>query len=352
MPIDPKPNEHSSRGPGGGVAPTNQPPQGTGTGTGSKPMPDAVPGVPEGQLGSTGDPNKDEARARLIKEYPQLAVYLDHPELGPLLVDWFTGENASLGALQGLISQTDWWKTTGSLARDFDKRLSMDPATVRNEINQAANTIDSLARRLGLNLRPDELFSMSVSYLRFGWRENELNRALGYTLIAKQDSYGPGFRLPKEGEARDLANRLRSMAADYLIEPTPDQVVKWTANIVMGLATEEGFRSFVMGRARARFPDLADDIDAGMTPGEYFEGHTSAVSRLLGIPVTTADLMKTPRFGHFTQFVDKNGIRRSMTVPEAEEWARGQPEFQNSPQGDQAYQGMSEQLLRAFGALA
>lgn len=349
MPIaDPKAGEHQNRAPGGGVAPTNQPPTGVPGVPANTPQP-AVPGIPEGDLGSTGDLQMDEARERLIRDYPQLAVYLDHPEVGPILLKWITTEGATPGQLQGLLSKTRWWQTTGVQARDFDKRLTLDPATVRNEIEQQANTLDSLARRLGLKLNANELFSMAVTALRFGWRENEINRALGYSLLAKQKTYGPGYRLPKEGEARDLANRLRAMAADYLVEPNPDQIVKWVTNIVMGIATEEGFRSFVMSRAKARFPDLSDDIDAGMTPGEYFDGHTAAVSRLLGIPVTTADLMKTPRFAHLTQFVDKNGQRRSMTIPEVEEWARGQAEFQHSPQGQESYHGMTLQLLQAFG---
>jgi hypothetical protein len=325
--------EHQARSSGGTApAPTGPAPAGGGGGGG-------------GGSGAPASASNTDVEKQIREMFPQWAIYLDHPELGPILRDAAT-RGVSPNELAGMIYQTNWWKTTSSTARAFDHQVVTDNATAAQRIMQQIEKITMSARRMGYHIDPNWAYATAVTSLRFGWDEVMLNRAIVGEI---RSTVGASGFLP--GSLAATADQLMSYSGDYFVPISQGTAQQWALDIAEGIATEDGFRSWVVAQARGRFPWLNAYFDQGITPGRYFSSHQQTIAGILQISPDDVNLMDR-KWSSVIDYTDDKGVRRAMTLGEVEDWARKLPEYAITDQANAKGHEFLQGFLSDMGVMA
>lgn len=317
MPPEPgsqRPYEESARtgagGPGTAAAPIPKPPL-LGTGGGNA-------GVPSPAVNA-------EAEARIRELYPHLALYLDHPELGPLL-----RQAAEAGwspeQLQGAVWQTEWWRSTSAAARTWDNLGLQDPAEAQRQRDVRRGDVEAEIGRLGLAFEPLDVNHVVETSLRLGMGAGEITRFIISMASTR------GFRVSAMGTVQSDANQIMALAKQYLMPLTPAQARDYAMRVASGSLSMDGLTAFFADTARARFVNdrqMIANLDRGLTVADVLGPVIGTVASELGLDPNAIDPTH-PRFSVLLESRQADGSVRSMTPTEARIWARTQPEWDRS----------------------
>jgi hypothetical protein len=136
---------------GRNTAPASAHVGGGGLGSMSAPIPGGGGGGASGQFGpvdfrSQAVVTDADARRYVTEHYPDMAAYLNNPELGPILMKAARG-GWGANRLQGALHKTKWWKQHSQAQRSFDNLEKTDPATAKARVGQAKADLESIARQ-------------------------------------------------------------------------------------------------------------------------------------------------------------------------------------------------------------
>lgn len=132
----------------------------------------------------------DPVGAQVRSMFGDVAAFLNHPELGPILrkageLGW--DESRLFGALQ----QTRFWRTEGDQSRKWQIQSVLDPATAKAQVAQQQQAVSDFARSSGLNLPPDVLAKFATDSLKNGWSQPQIREQLfAYASNRKRDPNG------------------------------------------------------------------------------------------------------------------------------------------------------------------
>lgn len=302
--------------------------------------------VPE--LPTPGIDGAEEDRIR--EQYPSFAVWLDHPEVGPMLRQ-AVQEQWAPDRLRARLEATNWWKTTASSRRVWDRDYAHDPATMEARIDKEVVNLQNLTRSYGITLPDDQLRTFAIGVLRDGLDQSQLLRQIGTTARAiaagqPKDAPDAGLQGGLASIAQNLARSARAMHLSY----QPNQLREWAIRIFEGQATMEGIQGLFRSQAKTMYSHLADQIDQGMTVEDYFTPLKNYVARGLELDPSAVDLMD-PKWAELTQLVDDKGTIRPMTYSEAGRWYRSQEEFWQTREGSEKVYGALNGLGEAFGKI-
>lgn len=277
--------------------------------------------------------------------YPDAAPWLNHPELGPILMR-AARERWDGAKLQGAVAGTKWWKTTQSQQREWDALVIGDRATAHARMVGTEFQINRLARQLGVSADRALITQMAVNVNRNGWSAEQVQEAL-----AARFEFAP----QNTGRGATTAGGLKALAAQYAVSLGDDTVEQWTRQILGGTRTDEDFRVYLVNQAKGRYANnaaLAAALDAGQTVRQLADPLLRQANRLLGLDPTTVDL-NDPRWMKMLQtYDDASKSYRPMTEYEAMVEIKTNPGFgyRRSLAGrqEEAEYGMS--LARSLGA--
>lgn len=283
----------------------------------------------------------DEVEDQIRRDYPHLAFYLDHPEIGPILRQ-ATEEGWDQSRLMGAIWQTRWWKTTSDTARAWENTVRSDPATARQRRQAMALQVRQLAGQHGIRLTPGGVAFMREYALRYGWDESHLRNAIANFGLDHLGRIG-------DGAIRNQATDLLAEAKAYLIPMDRRTATRYALRMMGGTRSAEGWRSMLRRQAGAKFSWMNDLIRDGVTPGDYFAPSRTIVAQTLGVNLEDVNLLED-RWRQLTEYRDPDsGERRAMTDTEAARWARSQAEWRHTDNAnDMVAQGASA-IMGAMG---
>lgn len=297
-----------------------------------------------GDLGFNRPMSTAEAKEKAKELYGYLGWFLDHPEVGPLLVQ---GAKEGWGPerLQGALVKTRWWQKNSEQSRQWESLLRSDPATAKRRLNETGLSIRGQANKLGIwGMGPNRLFEISTAALRHGWNEQEVGLAL-----ASEMKWRPGTSTSEQGAIGDLMRGVRKQAADAMVPVTRKQEWEWARRIVSGQADPEAVASQFQKLAKQRFPHLADEIDSGITPREFFQPYQNVIAQELEVNPESVDLMSS-KWRQVTSFKDsKTSKVRPMTMSEASLLARRQPEWMKTRGAHEQVGQAASQIGSLFG---
>lgn len=285
---------------------------------------------------STTDP------ATLARQlYGYLAAYLDDPEIGPILKQ-AAAEGWSADRLAGALSPTSWWQTTQESARKFDAKLKTDRASADADVAGAVAQIQSEALQLGLTIDPARLQEIALNSVRLGWNDAQLRKALG----------AEAQRNPDEIAKTQLAN-LNSMASDYGLTFSPDQLQKWASDVIGGTATTQQFQSHLIDLASGKYPTISDALAKGTTVKQFMDPYVSQMASALELNPNAIDLTD-PKWTAVLNGVDAKGNRMPMSIDQAVSFVRSQPQYgwNRTDQANQQAASFAARLGQMFGAAA
>lgn len=266
--------------------------------------------------------------------YGYLGWFVDHPEVGPIILQ-AAQEGWDQSRLLGALSKTTWWQTTSESARQWDALTAQDGATAERRIDETALSIALEATRLGVKINNDRLGEIATAANRFGWNPEEIRLAIAAEMQWSPDAAG-------QGTVGKLIGDVRAAAAEYLIGIDDRQAWTWARRIAAGGADIEAARVQFAQLAKSRFPYLADEIDSGVTPAMFFTEYRNKIAEELETSPDAVDLMGK-EWTPVLSFPGKEGPR-PMTIPEAQRYARTRPEWGQT-------QGAWETLSQTGGAM-
>ncbi len=286
----------------------------------------------------------EAARDRAKALYGYLGWYVDHPEIGPILIE-AAMNGWDPARLQGALTKTQWWQTTSESARQWDALVVSDNATAARRIKETALAFGLEAAQLGIPLDNNRIYAMSVEALRHGWNDDEMRLAL-----AAEMRYRPGQQ--PVGGVSHIMGEVGKVAADYMIPVNEAQRWEWARRIVGGASDMEAVKSQLQALAAARFPHLAGEFAKGTTPGQFFAPYRNAIAQALEMSPDEVDLM-SERWAPVASFTDpRTGKTRPMTFAEAQRYARAQPGWNTTDNAWDTAAPVIDTIIKTFGEAA
>jgi hypothetical protein len=290
-------------------------------------------------------PATEGVKALAAQMYPYFKWALDHPELGPILLK-AASEGLDEARLYGVISGTEWWKKSTPASRSWDRILGEDPGQARQILMDKLGEVGRMAKTLGFDPGNERGWYLADQAIRFGWDEEDLQRALVAEL-----KWDPQKGLTV-GSFGSQAVRVRALASQWYVQMSDQTAWEWSKKILSGEMTEEGLTAYFRNQSISRFPHLRPYIEQGITPKQFFDPYAQAIGQILEVAPDSVDFLNDPRWSGVTSYADSKGTIRPMTISETMQYARSQPEFQQTRQAKQTSAEFANFLGQAFGAVA
>lgn len=280
-----------------------------------------------------------ELEAYIRKTYGYMSGFLNIPEVRTVLLD-AARKGSGPDELYGMLSATNWWKTSSAASRQWQQLLSEDPATAKAQAATVAASINDIAKSHGLALSAQQIGDLAMQASQFGWSQTETLNA-----ILKNVQWGK----VEGGTLTATVDQIKQVAGDYMVGMSDATAQGWSTRIASGELTIDGVRSILQQQAVARWPYMADLIGQGLTPKDYFAAPRDTIASTLEVGADTIDMMD-PKYLKMLEVRDpKSGELRAATMNEAMLAARRMPEWASTKNAQDLTANMVSGLQQAFG---
>lgn len=293
----------------------------------------------------------DPVELEIRRKFPQMVWAITHPELGPLLRR-AVAEGLDEAGFQGLLLQTEWYKTTQASARTWQRLLNEDPATAAAMFDEKIANVKSLATKLGVTLLDDNELHGEVGYiaalaLQGGWDEARLMQE-----ILTKATYKNGTE--QGGQLGAGIDRVRQMASDYMVPITEQAAWDLSLKLISGEMDQTVLAAYFKDQAIARFQgneQVVQMLERGFSPAQIFAPLIQQTAQLLELSPAQIDLTSTEYSG-MLDYVDANGNTRPMTLSEAGRFIRGTSAYRSTQGAVDTAASFAEFLGQRMGTVA
>jgi hypothetical protein len=223
------------------------------------------------------------------QNFPQYAYLLHDPEVGPILVKAAQEGVSDPNILAGMLRNTNWWRTTTTTSRDFNKLMADDPVTANQAINNKMADIDTQAWSLGVKLTPQIEHDLAVSSMKLGWTSDTLTQQI----VAKnKTTYTTGGQFG--GAAALDVQSLKQMYNDYGLPLTDETLNSQMQQILSGKANVNAVQQKLAQQAATLYstnPQLAKFLSDGEgTTRDWADPYIQKAASTLGISAKNIDI--------------------------------------------------------------
>lgn len=252
--------------------------------------------------------------------------------------------SAGLERIQQEIRGTNYWQTTISATKNFDQLIDADK---QNLITQTKSRIANTYGDLGLT--EDTLNQVATTVARTGLT------GLGEKQAVYNATFKSTSNQAQTGRALSGADadRIRKIGRAYNFKVSDDQVQSILTGVPEAgtgqVLTEEGLRQRLQKFARGAMPQLADQIDAGLSLEDIGGNYRRYAADLLERSEDEIDMFSGP---YLKAFGSKDGGQLSLS-----EWVttvKSDPSFgwQYTKQANQQATDIGLSLAKAFGKVS
>lgn len=286
-------------------------------------------------------PAQDNGAARqyIYDNFGVLSYYIDHPEIGPILLD--AGYNQwTPQRLQAVLMGTQWWQTHSDAQRQYDDLQKTDPSTLARMINERQATLYNMMRSMGASY--GDIGALTRDAVRNGWSDEQVRDML----VDAQ-----GFEATsRPGLIQTLYQQNKAMAAAYFIPVSDKTAFDLAKQTARGELDEQGMQALAQQWAMLRYSHLAEVIESGVTLQQYFDPHRNEIAKLLEISPDKVDFMNDPKWQKVVEQYDPElGKKRDMTLSEVGQYARSQEEWKKTDNAREFGASMTMELAKMFG---
>jgi len=239
--------------------------------------------------------------------------------------------------LKGTIESSPWWRQHADTVRQLAITQATDPATYAQTLQNARNRVGMAAQQLGRTYTGDQLTQLALQTLttNAGWDSGVLNQLLANKLDIGH--YEDGREI---GGAAETRNHMTTVAESYGQPVTDSFLDQFTTSIQAGRDSLAGFESLMRARAKAHYPQFADQIDAGMTVRDVADPYIRTMANTLEMPETAVTL-KDPY------------VSKALTVRNPDGSAGVQPlwQFERNLKDDPRYASTTQAKTDAYQTL-
>ena len=162
-------------------------------------------------------------------------------------------------------------------------------------------------------------------------------------------SLGPNTAGP--GMLQSTVQSLQADASNYLVPISQQTLAQWSQQINAGLATQQGFDSYLKEQAKSLFPSMAAAIDAGITPYQYVDPYRQVTASVLGVDPNSINFLDPKWSRSVTQKDPKTGMPTAMSLWDWQKTLMQDPTYgyQQSQNGVSRAAAFADALGTMFG---
>lgn len=236
--------------------------------------------------GSTATPKLSSSE--LAEQYGFVSGFLNsNKELKKLFEQAVKG-SWSADKFQAKLRNTKWWKTTSKDEREYLLMLKSDPATAKQEMAQAKTKMWQLANQMGMVMTDSakkKVAQAAYYMVAQGWDEGQLRNYLG------QYVYFTGENL--QGEGGEAVEEMREYAWSMGIKLDDKFYTDGARVIIRGVATIQDYKSKILNKAKASFPQWTAQLEAGQTVADIASPYLQSMAEILELPPGSVNLFDT-----------------------------------------------------------
>lgn len=265
----------------------------------------------------------------------------DNPELKGLL-ETAAREEWTPERFKAEFENSQWWKTNSDSVRKFTERQATDSTTLNKEIDDKTNGLLAMSEAMGFAFTYQDLLPLATDAIKFDWDELTLKKN-----ITAKVKYDPN----QAGGFGAFQTQAKAWGKDYLINMTDEEAYEWSRKLFTGEATEETVQEALRLKAKGSYPTIADFIETGGKPKEFFAQHIDMAARLLEVDPSNIDLTD-PKYQEIISHADEGGKVRYMSVPETARFIKQKDEYWKTNNSATEVSSILTNLGGAFGKTA
>lgn len=230
-----------------------------------------------------------ELVAEVHREYPQIAPFLEIPEVGAILLEAAASEPPWDGfQLWGEIQQTEYWQTTSAGERALFIDRATDPATVQTGLDEQARVGLDVISQFGIDFDESMWEGMAglteQAYIE-GWTEERWAEAVAETWFPETpDQLG--------GTAQATFDDVIRIAGEYGLPMSDKKAMRYAQDVLTGAYTLDNVIADLTEQAISMFPGLEPQLSRGLTVREAADSHLELAAQMLEIDADEIDLRK------------------------------------------------------------
>jgi hypothetical protein len=280
-----------------------------------------------------------------IKTYfPQWTWLLGVPELGQIADQVVSAGRAGDAAyVNGLLQNTNWWRTTSAAYRDFFQKQATNPAdysftTPGSLASQKFAEVMNTSAGLGVQLTADQGRELAINDLKYGWNAQQLQASIG-AVVTPQDA-GAVFQ------------QLQAQNGAYLLPTNPTTLESWARNIAGGTQTLQQYDAYLKSQASEKWTGLAPQIAQGNTPNQLIDNLRQEAAKTMEVQPNALDFVNNPTYSKILDFTPPGStVHRIMTVSEMDQYLKDLPAYGYTQNARDAQAGLAQTLAQTFGKM-
>lgn len=236
--------------------------------------------------GSSATPKLSSSE--LAEQYGFASSFLNsNPELKKLFQQAVAG-TWSTDKFQAKLRNTKWWKTHSKDEREYLLKLKSDPATAKQEMSQARTKLTQMASQMGLVMSSSvkkHIETAVYNMVAKGWDEGQIRNYLGQFLNFSGENL--------QGEAGQTVMEMREYAYSMGIKLDDKFYTDAARLIARGMATVQDYKSKILNKAKASFPQWNAQLEAGQTVADIASPYLQSMAEILELPPGSVNLFDT-----------------------------------------------------------
>lgn len=275
-------------------------------------------------------------RTKFTERFGTLYAWLfDDPEIGPIF-QTAAEQEWDPNLLEARLRSSNWWRSRTDAQRKWVALEQTDSGEAVRRVNDQKFKIHQLAQMLGVELGDEDAGGIAWTALREGLNEQQIR-----SIVASRGPAGDGTRVNTD---------VRGLARSYMVDLDDETIDRLTRQVFSGVLNEDGLRSMLVAKASAKFPSMAEQIKAGITPEDFFADYRTMISRMTDTPAAQVDLMRDPEWSRVLSTTDaKTGQVRPMSLPEAQSYVRRSDRYGQSNTGRREMAEFTSTLTQILG---
>ncbi|MGW2169140.1 hypothetical protein ACWC1C_01255 [Streptomyces sp. NPDC001705] len=284
------------------------------------------------------------SREELAEQYGLTSALINSSKELKKLFNQAVGGSWSAAKFQAKLKNSKWWKTQSSSLRKYITTKFTDPATHKQNWNNAQYKVNQLAVQVGLGNQINSkgrssklLYDAIYKSLALGWSDARLKDWFG----ARATTHG-GVMWGEAGEAFD---KLHEVAYLNGMRYSQDWYKKNSQQIAGGKSTVENVEAAIRKAAAGRFSAFSEQILAGQNAIDLAAPYIKTVSQLLEIAETDVDLFDKHVYGAM------NGAKAGANYPlwQFENDVRNDPRWRKTNNARESMMTVARQVAKDFG---
>lgn len=257
---------------------------------------------------------------QLANQVPELKTFLDQAVQNSWTADKLTA----------MVESSAWWMQNADTVRNLAIQQATEPGTYAQNLAFAKNQIGLKARQQGRYYTDADLNTLALITLtsNASWDDGVLSELVA-SRLGIRGNQTDGIR---EGTAAQYQDHFTKVAQDYGVAYSQDFLDSWVTKVQMGFDTADGFESLMRSRAKAAFPQFANQIDAGMTVRDIADPYISTYAKTLEVPETDVKLQDTAIQRALSQTGQDGTTRTSMPLWQFERTLKDDPRYDSTKQ--------------------